>query len=821
MFKSVCRTNSTIAKIVFPLSYMTLCMMISTDLAAQSSYEIEQITVTGRKIEEGLQDAPLAISAFSENDLKNLAATDITDVALLAPNVHFQYGGATSGVSATPTVFIRGIGQSDFNVNNDPAVGMYVDGVYLGRMLGSLTDLMDLTRVEILRGPQGTLFGRNSIGGAINLISKKPEVKGDFEGNFTAALGERNYRFLKGAANIPISERSAARIAGFVRQRDGYVDAVQYDDLKLGGEDVWGFRGAFRFEVDDNLSIDISADWSERSDPPAAMLPTQLGNVSSEPGSGNVPGDNRSTFASGFRFNTGLAHYGAAPLPPPNAAWISADTATCSDPNLVNTSQTCFGNAHILGNNQVNSVWVDKEGNKVVPEQKLNAGGLSMVVNWELDFGTVTATSAYREMDASFNNDNDFTPYIIFQNLNDQFIQDQFSQEFQFAGKASDNIQYVAGVYYFSESAQQDVSLVTPLLPPAGAPPAAVLLPFFQTIERKVENTSQAVYGQLVYSVTDTLSLTTGLRYTSNEKSIDLNLFRGHKASPWFQVERADSFTANEVNALVNLSWKVNKDAMIYGQFSNGFRDGGWPVRFPGLPAGIPELDTVDFDSETVNAYELGIKSSLLDGTLRLNGAIFMTDYQDMQLQFSDPLLNGAPNTSNLGEATIGGFEVEANYLLSDNLRLDFSIGHLDAELDSIVGDVLATGSDNTVDEITEDNVLPYTPDWKVSVGINYTYDIEGGAYVRSRIDYTYTDDQFHTIENSPRNFQEAYAVLNASMTYVTHDEDWELTLGAKNLTNEEYSTVSRTQADSSSVFENLARPREIYLQFRYTFGSL
>lgn len=787
---------------------------------SDSRFALEEVVITARKVAEGLQDAPIAVSAFTNQELENRGAIDVTDVAAAAPNVHFQTGGATSGMSAAPTVYIRGLGQSDFNINNDPAVGMYIDGIYLGRMIGSLTDLVDLERAEVLRGPQGTLFGRNSIGGAINLITKKPDPDAPFEGDITATFGERDFKYLRGTANIPISESVAARLGGFYRERDGYVDAVQYNDLKLGGEDVWGIRGALRFNLSENLTFDIAADYSERRDPPAAVVPTQLGNVSLNPGSGNVSGDDRSSFASGFRFNTGLRHFGAGTPPPPNVAWISSDTATCSDQTLVNTSLACYGNAHILGDDKVNSVWTNKAGEKITPEQALDAGGISAVLTWELEFGTLTSTSAYREMDAAFNNDGDFTPFTIFHNINDEFTQDQFSQELQLTGSVTDDLDYIVGLYYFEEDGEQLISLVAPLLPPAGAPPAAATLPFFQSIARGIENTSQASYGQLIYSISDSLRLTAGVRYTENEKGIDLSLLRGDEAAPWYTKSKTDDVTLDETNVLFNLAWNLDDETMIYGQFSNGFRDGGWPVRFPGLPVGLPPLDTVRFGPETVDSFELGVKSVSFDGSLRVNAAIFTSKYKEMQIMFSDPLLNGAPNTSNLGEATISGVEAEVNYVATDNLRFDISVGFLDAQIDEIEGGSLNSGADNTKTTITKDNVMPYTPDWQIALGVNYSIDLNSGAYIRSRLDWIYSDEQFFSIENSPRNFEDSYAVVNANVSFITPSEEWEFTLGAKNLLDEQYATTSRTQADTASAYESLSRPREVYLQARYRFGG-
>jgi iron complex outermembrane receptor protein len=183
-------------------------------------------------------------------------------------------------------------------------------------------------------------------------------------------------------------------------------------------------------------------------------------------------------------------------------------------------------------------------------------------------------------------------------------------------------------------------------------------------------------------------------------------------------------------------------------------------------------------------------------------------------------VLNGAPNTSNVGEATISGLEAELNLLVTDNLRFDISLGYLDAGLDKIEGGSLNSGADNTRTVLTTNNEMPYTPDWQISIGANHSINLDGGAYIRTRIDWVYTDEQFYTIENSHRNFQDSYSIVNANATYVSPDETWEITLGAKNLTDEDYLTTSRTQADSSSVFGSVARPLEVYIQARYRFGS-
>ena len=195
---------------------------------SQSRYAIDEIVVTARRVEESLQDAPLAVTALSGVELENRGAVDVIDFADVAPNVNFKSGGNISGFGAAPVVTIRGVGQSDFVINTDPAVGIYTDGVYLGRSIGSVLDLVDVERVEALRGPQGTLFGRNSIGGAINVISKKPDVDAGFGGSVSAAFGEEGYIQLNGGYNLPLGDNAAIRISGLHRER-----AVSYTHLTL------------------------------------------------------------------------------------------------------------------------------------------------------------------------------------------------------------------------------------------------------------------------------------------------------------------------------------------------------------------------------------------------------------------------------------------------------------------------------------------------------------------------------------------------------------------------------------------------------------
>ncbi|NDH42069.1 MAG: TonB-dependent receptor, partial [Gammaproteobacteria bacterium] len=221
---------------------------------SQESLALEEVVVTARRRAENMQQVPIAVSVITGKELLDAGGLKIDTIGKTAPNVHFEAAGGTSGVKS-PIIFIRGMGQNDFIPVEDPAVGIYVDGVYMGRNIGSVFDLIDIERVEVLRGPQGTLFGRNTIGGAINIVSAAPTD--EFGGSVQFSGGSDGYLEGKATVNIPFGERAGGRFSVFKRERDGYVKALQYDDLWLGSDDSWGARARINADLTDNFNLDI------------------------------------------------------------------------------------------------------------------------------------------------------------------------------------------------------------------------------------------------------------------------------------------------------------------------------------------------------------------------------------------------------------------------------------------------------------------------------------------------------------------------------------------------------------------------------------
>lgn len=799
---------------------------------AQSRYTIEEVMVSARRVEEGLQEAPIAISAFSSNEMENRGVIDVTDIAAASPNVTLEAGGATSGFAAAPVTFIRGIGQADFVINTDPAVGLYVDGVYMGRSMGSVMDLLDLERVEVLRGPQGTLFGKNTIGGALNLVSKAPSVEDGLTGKLEGTFGERSLSMLRGNINVPLGDNTAARLSAFKRERDGYQNAAYYDGFKLGEEDVWGARGALQIDFSDNLTLTTGFDYSDRNDSPAPMLATDLGDAGVVDANGN-PANGTPTNPIGARFNgvplgppPGREAWLATPDGPvsnvflnPDGTTIASRTVDCTSDPALNSSSQCYGDFWLNDASSNNSIWTDASGNMIEPEQQLEVWGAYANLTWSGDWGEFKSITSYREFDSEFYNDNDFSPYIIFHNMSLSFSQEQFSQEFQLTGSVGDKLDYLVGLYYFEEEGLQQLGASFPNIPPCAA---SVDRPTCFETFRDIENTTDAAFSQLTFHATDSIDFTLGLRYTDSEKIADTSQFtdRFEPGDAAGVTAGIGTVEAQEVDYLLNVAWQASDDAMIYASASTGFRDGGFPSRFPG---GIPDdISTVQFDPEFVDAYELGIKSSFLDNALQLNAAIFFTDYQDIQVDAasSNPEIGNSPTVNNLAAASLQGIEVEAVWVANDSLRFDLALGYLDSQIDEVEGGSATAGAGNTQVEITTSNELPYNPELQLNLGINYSYYFGDGAEVRTRFDYQYMDEMFFTVENRPVQFLESFDRINVNASYIPGGSPWEFVVGVRNLTDEEYSTAGQINLTAASASRNIARPREAYVTVKYSFGD-
>ena len=743
----------------------------ATDFALAQS-QIDEIIVTARKREESLQDAPISIQAFTADGLERRNVTDSSQIAEFTPNLRFDRAAAIGGSNSSAVVYIRGIGQDTAIPTIDLGVGTYVDGVYLARSVGSVLDLVDVERIEVLRGPQGTLFGRNTIGGAINITSKKPTD--EFEADLSTHYGSDELINVLGRVNVPIVEGLlAARASMMYRNRDGYV--FRPDGTDLGDEDTFAARLAVRLTPTAPVSFDFSLDYTNSESNGAPFVLTEVVETAAFP-----------QFNNAFIAPPGQCFFGPGGPPSP------IGNLNCFNPQFVDSSlNTDFGTLE--------------------PQDDLEIWGLAFTGEWEIsDNITAKSITSYRDTASRFRIDQDHSPLLI-AHVDTTFEQEQFSQEVQLTGDFfGDRLNGILGFYYFFE---EGVTFETVSFSPV----------VFQS-GGEFDNTSLAFFGQSTFDITDRLNVTAGVRYTDDTKRFTPDTFvtsnnnalvpapllgfgvgqvppsppSGFLLLPASEAE----VDFEEVTFLANVSYDVTEDLTTYFTFSQGFKSGGFTQRvFP------PEAEVPSFEPETVDVFEVGVKSEAFDRRLRINGAVFYTDYEDLQFVVQD--VSVAPVVRNAASATIKGFEIDMTAIPMEGLLIEAGVGFVDAEYDDV--DV-GTG-------VTTANELVKTPKWSSSLGVSYRIPVAGASSITPRVDWSYSGSYFNNAINSPQIFQESYNIVNVGLTY--ENDDLGLTLSAigKNLSDEQFISAGFSDTvnlgTSEAVFD---RGRQWVLTAKKTF---
>ena len=730
--------------------------LCSTSAWTQSDrgFTLQEVVVTARRTEESLQSTPIAITAVSAADLAERGATRIDAVADFAPNVNFSFGGTSSGSTSAAVMFIRGVGQNDFLPTTEPGVGLYVDGVYYGRTVGSLIDLLDLERVEVLRGPQGTLFGRNTIGGAINVTTRMP---GDtFAAQVRGTVGTDDRRDLIARVDVPISESFKAGAAFLTRNRDGYVHRL--DGVEQGGDDVLGGRLNFLWDITPSLQARLSVDGVREREESA---PEVLLNVVD---TGTFPRFfNNNTFGNGSR---DPACAGGGALDNPN----------------------CYNDQFALG--PFSSASTGRSRNDV------DAWGSALDLSWKVsDALTLKSITAYREVDAELSRDPDGSAFDIF-STQDSFGQHQLSQELQLVAQPWDGrANIVSGLYYFTEDAD-DFAFVT-LVPPTS--------PLF--VGGAIENENYAFFSELTYHLTDRLHLTGGARYTNESKSYVGTSLRGNGGPPSQSVLTGDAageqnIDDDRVTWRASVSYDFVPTVTGYVTASTGFKSGGFTMRITEPNSTLPR-----FGPEFIHTYEIGVKTEFPERSLRFNAAAFWSDYDDIQL---DGVIPGAFGTVtfNGGDAEIKGVEAELDWVPTASLRLFGSVGYLDSQYTDI----------NAGSVVKKSDELIRAPQWTASAGLSYLVNLGVHGSVAPRLDATYkSETQFEAV-NTPFSRDDGFVALNVNVPYVSPSGDWRIELGVENLTDERYLVAADTNVAIGYEVGVYARPRNWSLSVERRF---
>lgn len=734
---------------------------------------IEEVIVTAQKREENLQETPIAITAFTEAALQKIGVSDITDLDGAVPNVTIRGQGSNSD---NAKFGIRGVQTGDTTLLSDPTVGIYVDGVYIARQTGAVFDVVDLERVEVLRGPQGALYGRNTIGGAINLITAQPTGQLGLKQKLT--LGNRDYWLSKTTLNTPTLETGAGDFSFMLSYlRSGYGGMLKNNADgrdNLDSRKAEGYRIAAHWAVNDKMSVDYAFDYSDRD---------------SRPESGQL-------------------------------SWVR--------PNFTAVSGTIYKQAaqeasqHRRGD-LTRYFTADADGNS----SKIDSHALTLA--WDGDAVSFKSITGYREWHAtadtidygSFLSDGATvldgkgglvaagTPVSLFR-ANSKDDQRQWSQEFQMVGSAfDDRLDYVVGLYYFEENVKEDnpQTFLLPAIFAYGKLPSGTQSFLCQgscigkdtVLSSPIfvyggTSKSRAIFSQFDYHATDALDLVLGMRYTRDEK--DVYLIKGGLNGDR-PIDADDSWSKFNPSFTAKYQWTDTFNT--YFTVANGYRSGGFNAR-----ASTVDSFRTPFNEEQVTSYELGWKSDFLDHRLRVNGALFYLDYDDRQVT---QLVAGAGGASsvvvNAGKSTAQGLELEISAALSEGLSMQLSYGYTEIKFkdfvtslaDPVTGFTIAENVDLSSDPRATTFEPVNSPKNMGSLAFDYEFPAQSWGTLSARLAATYSDGYVNNPILNLYDSTEHYTLVDGRISLSRiplfgDDHQLQVSLWGKNLTNQKVRMV-------------------------------
>lgn len=771
----------------FTLSALTLCVLTAlqpavaqeekkTEKAADSLFE--KIEVTARKRVESIQDVPIAITAFGEKQLDAMKFRSMNDLSVGVANVVLEDVGTARGVA---NFSIRGLGINSSITSIDPTVGVFVDGVFIGTNGGVVLDMFDIARVEVLRGPQGILFGRNVTGGAILITTKQPEdvfsakVRGSVIGGGPGGLNKT----IQGAVDIPLADNLFTKVSVYHNDDDGWFEN-KFDGSDHGAVKQTLIRSTTLWEPTDDLSITLKYE-----------------NLDLD---GDGPSGQNHT--NGMGINPNLAFSGAHPLAP--------------------IAVTFDRDSHDFSINEPG--W-----------QKVETDLLSLNLNWDVAGGTLTYIYGWRNYFSPTRGDIDAQPFTLFHS-NSWTESDQNSHELRFntqLGKAN----VTTGLYHYVNDMlyheRRELPLTTVMADiNADGTPDLLAAGIYQDGGGLHETQSVGAFAAVDYDINEQWTVSAGLRYTREEKdvqisSMNLNVSSINEGFIIPQGPACNIYTNNDcafdfvdgkdwsnISPKLGVRYRLDEDTNLFASWSKGFRSGGYNLRNT-ADISTPELREANgpgpFDEETVNNFEVGYKGDTQWG--RFNAAAFVTTIDDMQREVSLPAPDGSliQIIKNTAEATLTGIEIDGTVRLSDNLVALFNLGIIDAEYDQVIYDL---NGDNVVDEKDEALEIPRVPELTYSVGLTHDLEVTNWGLLTSRISYSYRDKTYYTDNNL--GYITEQSILNAGVDFQTDSGNWVFSLFGKNLLNE-VKHGNDTQL-SFGTFSPLAKGREIGVEFTYLF---
>ncbi len=759
MDKNNSRSSSRVFQAVSAPALSLVALMGPGSNAFGQAGALEEILVTASKRTESVQDLAMTVTAFSEQKIQDANIISATDLAILAPSLTITVNTQPN----TAAFRIRGIGTSQTDIALEPSVGLFVDDVYLPRSGLGMSDLNDIERIEILHGPQGTLYGKNTNAGAVSIFTKRPNRE-EFEAYAEATLGDYDMQRFTVAASGPISDVLAYRISGTTHERDGY-----FDNGGTGGDlndaDEWNVQGKLLFEPTDSLSVLVNSSYVER--------------------------DMRCCAADaehGETVNPALIEQGFAP--------------DKNDPFDFETA-------------------VDVENAFFI-----DSFSLSMVIDYSRDWGEIKSITAYGESEGGNTYDIDRSQLDVMSYIGAVSDGDSFSQEVRFTSPAGETIEYQIGAFYFQSqtiggdgspfvflgddfiSQGQQQELFLDLLPP-GVPNVAFIGQPGDNLAADVtlDTRNYALFGQSTWNITDAWRVTGGLRWTDEEKDADLlveinstslaQTLVGTSFLATVSTAIDEEFTrsSSEVDWMLMTSYDLAEDTIVFATAATGSKSGGFNT-VNGTP------DQREFEDESTMSYELGIKSTVLDQRLRVNASAFLTEIDDYQFQRQVEAGIGTI-VSNQAEVEVSGIDLEVTAVPLPFLTLSAGLMYL--------FDYQITAGPQEGDD------LAFTAEYSANLGATFVFPLADGA-VYLRTDYSYMDD--HRTGSGQdigeRDIQDRED-LNAKLGW--RNENWNISVWGKNLTDDEYAGLTAATFPVTTMNAYfLVPPRTYGATLRYDF---
>ena len=839
------------------LSKLTQAIVISSLASGAYAATLEEVVVVAQKRAQSLQDVPVSVSAVDAEKISDAGIVDLQGLSDYVPNFSIN----ETGISTTVT--IRGI-SSGINPGFEQSVGMYNDGIFYGRDQLARIPMFDMERVEILRGPQGILYGKNSIAGAVSQITAKPTE--DFEGSITGLYetehGEQDLRLVLSG---PLTEGLSGRLAILDRSMDGFIfNTITKEDEQQEDEQV--IRASLQWDINEDITANLKT--------------------------------SRATFEA---IGRNLEVYNSVGNPD-HLAVLNSSQANQVEGNLDNSVSN---NGHTSDNEVDNT---------------------TLSVDWQLDGLTLTSVTGVVDYEYDELCDCDFTGAKIF-NATKSEEYSQFSQEFRFASELGNTVDYIGGLFYqtndldyedsirvtdpsvlqsvFQKKADDLGKLLSATADPANNPKIVGLATLNSiSVDKVVEALEQkkagaelmatayaagsstrrefdqdgdlwAVFAQATWNIADNLRLTVGGRYTNETKDASRNqqhitnegtplpataeglddaaLAKGislHNAMfSAFAIEPYDKINGDlndsSFTPLVSGQWDVNDDTMLYATWTKGYKSGGFDARSNAHPdakilnAGKADADNIlkdnpltgtwKFKPEEVNSFELGSKMVLADGAAELNLAFYRMEYEDLQVSQFDGVLGF--NVTNAGEATVQGLEADGRWAVSDNVIVTGSAAYLDFNYDKFPNSQCYFGQDSNSTTYpglcdVKGERKEYTPELQANIGAVWSDQISNGYYLDAGMDLVYMDDYIYASNLDPKAKQDAFVLVNARVSLANAEDTWEVALIGRNLTDETVINFGGntplasvlTGGTGNSYYGFVNRPRNIAVQGTYRF---